>query len=69
MLSIVRQTQLPEDAQGLCSKGFVQFDNIHIVNIQSGALQHFAYRRHRPQPHKLWLHARGRHRHNSCAWG
>ena len=65
MRGVIRQPQLSEHAQRLGGEGLIQLNQIHIVYVQPGALQHFMYRRYRSEPHQLRLDARRRHRHNS----
>ena len=54
---IVRNAQTARAAQCLCSKGFVQFDDVHLGQFQPSTLQGQLRGAHRTDAHDAWLHA------------
>ena len=68
VVRIIRQTKVPKDRQALGGKGFVQLDDIHLVQGQAGNLQHFAGGRCRAHAHDARWHTGGGHGHDSCSW-
>ena len=67
MRRIIRHAELSEHPQRLRGEGLIQLYQIHIVNIESGSLQHFTHCRYRPQPHQARFNTRRRHRHDTRA--
>ena len=58
---IVGQTEITQDRQYLRGEGFVNFDDIHLCQRQSGPRQHLAHRRGRANAHDPRRHAGGGH--------
>ena len=57
--------QLAQAGNHLCGKRLVQLDQIHLLERQSGELQHFSNCRHRPDAKPLRFDTGGRERHES----